>query len=157
MEESTKKTEVDVDTVSVSMTTRKELKKGEYIETIGRRKTSTARVRITPATKGSFMVNDKEMTDYFPTEALQSVANDSLTNSKLENQKFKITAMVKGGGPHSQAEAVRHGITKALIIADPLNKPSLKKAGMLTRDARVKERKKFGLKRARKAPQFSKR
>ncbi len=157
MEESTKKTEVDVDTVSVSMTTRKELKKGEYIETIGRRKTSTARVRITPATKGSFMVNDKEMTDYFPTEALQSVANDSLTNSKLENQKFKITAMVKGGGPHSQAEAVRHGIARALVDFDSELRATLKKLDFLKRDPRKKERKKFGLKGARRAPQWSKR
>ena len=158
MEELTNKTEeVEVDTVTASVVTRKELKKGEYIETIGRRKTSTARVRITPTTKGSFMVNDKDMAEYFPTDALQSIANDSIKNSKIEDTKFKITVLVKGGGPHSQAEAVRHGIARALVDFDSELRATLKKLDFLKRDPRKKERKKFGLKGARRAPQWSKR
>jgi len=130
--------------------------KNTYIETIGRRKTSSARVRITPASKTTFTINDLELDVHFPTKELQRVAREALTQAKVE-QKFKITVIAKGGGISSQAGAVRHGIARALIKYDETLRPSLKEAGMLKRDSRSKERRKFGLKKARKAPQWSKR
>jgi small subunit ribosomal protein S9 len=130
--------------------------KNTYIETIGRRKTSSARVRITPASKTTFTINDLELDVHFPTKELQRVAREALTQAKVE-QKFKITVIAKGGGISSQAGAVRHGIARALIKYDETLRSSLKEAGMLKRDSRSKERRKFGLKKARKAPQWSKR
>jgi small subunit ribosomal protein S9 len=127
-----------------------------YIETIGRRKTSSVRVRITPATKTSYLFNDKELEAYFPTKELQSIATDAIATSKIA-AKFKITAVLKGGGIHSQAEAFRHGVARALNVYDVQLRGVLKKAGFLKRDPRAKERRKFGLKKARKAPQWSKR
>jgi small subunit ribosomal protein S9 len=130
--------------------------KDKYIETIGRRKTSTARVRLTPATKSSFTINDKDIEVYFPTSALRLTANEALAHSKVE-QKFKITVLATGGGITSQSGAVRHGIARALIIYDETLRKALKEVGHLKRDPRSKERRKFGLKKARKAPQWSKR
>lgn len=127
-----------------------------YIETIGRRKTATARVRITPSTKSSFLVNDKEVNDYFQTSDLRGIVNSAFTKSEIAN-KYTITVHVSGSGIHSQAEAVRHGITRALVKEDESLRVSLKKLGFLKRDPRAKERKKFGLKKARKAPTWSKR
>jgi small subunit ribosomal protein S9 len=127
-----------------------------YIETIGRRKTASARVRMTPSTKTSFLFNDKELEVYFPTKELQSIVHDALTTSKIA-MKFKITAVLKGGGIHSQAEAFRHGVARGLNEYDIQLRGLLKKAGFLKRDPRAKERRKFGLKKARKAPQWSKR
>ena len=127
-----------------------------YIETIGRRKTATARVRITPSTKSSFLVNEKEINDYFQTSDLREIVNSAFTKSGLAN-KYAITVQVVGSGIHSQAEAVRHGITRALVKEDESLRASLKKLGFLKRDPRAKERKKFGLKKARKAPTWSKR
>ena len=128
----------------------------QYIETVGRRKTSTARVRLTAGGKGSFLVNDTDMATYFPTKELSKIAVDAL--SKIEDGKFDVTAKVSGGGSHSQAEAVRHGIARALVILDEEgNKIKMKTAGFLKRDPRAKERRKFGLKKARKSPQWSKR
>ena len=127
-----------------------------YIETIGRRKTATARVRITPSSKSSFLVNDKEINDYFQTSDLREIVNSAFTKSGLAN-KYAITVQVVGSGIHSQAEAVRHGITRALVKEDETLRSSLKKLGFLKRDPRAKERKKFGLKKARKAPTWSKR
>lgn len=127
-----------------------------YIETVGRRKTSAARVRITPSTKTSLVVNGREFEKYFPTDELQAAAKEALTKAKLV-QKFKITAVIKGGGSHSQAEAMRHGIARGLVEYDQELRKKLKKAGLLKRDPRAKERRKFGLKKARKAPQWSKR
>ena len=155
MEEVTNK--IEIDTNSESVLTRRELKSGEYIEAIGRRKTATARVRITPAGKNAFTVNGKALAAYFPTEALQTTAKDSLIRSKLENIKFNVSAVVKGGGVQAQAEAVRHGVARALLDFDSELRKTLKKLGFLKRDPRKKERKKFGLKKARKAPQWSKR
>ena len=155
MEEVTNK--IEIDAIQSSAVTRKELKDGEYIEAIGRRKTATARVRITPAGKNTFTVNSKALAVYFPTEALQSTAKDSLIKSKMENIKFNVSVMVKGGGAQAQAEAVRHGVARALLDFDPELRKTLKKLGFLKRDPRKKERKKFGLKGARKAPQWSKR
>ena len=127
-----------------------------YIETVGRRKTATARVRISPSTKNSFTFNDKALEVYFPTKDLQSIATEAITTSKVP-AKFTVTAVVKGGGIHGQAEAVRHGISRALNEYDVELRGVLKKAGFLKRDPRAKERRKFGLKKARQAPQWSKR
>lgn len=125
-----------------------------YIATVGRRKTSIASVRITPATKNSLTINDKDLNVYFPTAEMQSIALSALTKTP---EKFKITALLKGGGIHSQVEALRHGIARALIIHDTQLRKALKVEGYLKRDPRAKERRKFGLKKARKAPAWSKR
>jgi len=127
-----------------------------YIETVGRRKTAIARVRITEAGKSSFIINDKDIQEFFPTDELQKVSRDAITESKLP-QKFKVTVVVKGGGMAGQADAIRHGLSRALIELDPTLRKSLKALGFLKRDPRAKERRKFGLKKARKAPQWSKR
>jgi small subunit ribosomal protein S9 len=128
----------------------------KYIETVGRRKTSIARARLTPATKTSFSINDKPVDDYFKVAEQRAIVMDAMATSKIE-QKFDVTIMVKGGGVNSQAEAIRHAIARALITFDMTLRKDLKKAGYLKRDPRAKERRKFGLKTARKAPQWSKR
>ncbi len=128
----------------------------KYIEAVGRRKTSTARVRMTEASKASFVVNDKEIEKYFMTADLKNTVEEPFTKVKLDS-KYDITVRVSGGGIHSQAEAVRHGISRILVEMDLENRPKLKKSGFLKRDPRMKERRKFGLKKARKAPQWSKR
>lgn len=129
---------------------------GRYIEAIGRRKTATARVRITEGAKEGISINGKSLEVYFPTDELQSIVNTVISKSKIP-VKFNITVVVKGGGVHSQAESVRHGISRALVIHSEESRPRLKKLGLLKRDPRSKERRKFGLKKARKAPQWSKR
>ncbi len=129
----------------------------KYIETVGRRKTAVARVRITPASKMSYDINGKTVEQYFPTKELQTTAVESFGTSKLSETKFKITVVAKGGGISGQAEAIRHGIARALIEYDKELRGKLKKAGLLKRDPRAKERRKFGLKKARKSPQWSKR
>jgi len=133
-----------------------EKNKDRYIETVGRRKTSVARVRILEASKQSLEINDKDVATYFPTAELQSIVEAVWKEAKTP-AKFKITILVKGGGIHSQAEAVRHGIARALNDYDGELRKDLKKAGFLKRDPRSKERRKFGLKKARKSPQWSKR
>lgn len=131
--------------------------KKEYFEAIGRRKTSSARVRITPSTKESIIINGKELGDYFKTAELKQITKEAFETVKSKKH-FSTTVVVKGGGVHSQAEAVRHGISRALLLWDTEEtKAELKKAGFLKRDPRAKERRKFGLKKARKAPQWSKR
>lgn len=127
-----------------------------YIEAIGRRKTSTARVRITEGSKEGITINGKSLAVYFPTAELQSIVNTATSKSKIP-AKFNITVVVKGGGVHSQAESVRHGIARALVAYSEESRPRLKKLGFLKRDPRSKERRKFGLKKARKASQWSKR
>ena len=127
-----------------------------YTEKIGRRKTSTCRVRLTPATKSSFTVNGKDVKEYFKTVALMKVVNDAMT-LVAPDQKYEVTVMVNGGGIHSQAEAVRHGLARYFAELNEDSKTKLKKEGYLKRDPRSKERRKFGLKKARKAPQWSKR
>ncbi len=128
----------------------------KYIETVGRRKTSIARVRITEASKNSVLVNERAFEEYFPTKELQNTVKEAQKEAKLE-QKFKITVHVKSGGISSQAGAVRHGIARALVAWDENLRKAMKAPGFLKRDARMKERRKFGLKKARKAPQWSKR
>jgi len=121
----------------------------------GRRKTSVAKVWLIPG-KGKITVNDKDMDKYFPLETLKIIVKQPLTLTDTLG-KFDVVAKVQGGGYTGQAGAVRHGIARALLLADPTLKPVLKKAGYLTRDPRMVERKKYGLKKARRAPQFSKR
>ncbi len=130
--------------------------KNRYIEAVGRRKTATARVRITPAAKTSFVVNDKDVKEYFVTEELQMIAQEAISKSEV-GEKFAVSVHVLGGGIHAQAEAVRHGISRTLVMRDEELKNKLKKLGFLKRDSRQVERKKFGLKKARKAPTWSKR
>ena len=127
-----------------------------YIEATGRRKTSTARARMTPAGKASLMVNGKKYEEYFPTEAQRRNVQAPLALETLE-QKFAVTVVVKGGGIHSQSEAVRHSIARALTKYSAELRTPLKKEGYLRRDPRMKERRKFGLKKARRAAQWSKR
>ena len=130
--------------------------KDRYIETIGRRKTATARVRLTKASQGSITIKDKEFKKYFPTAELQNIILEVYTTGP-STDKFKVTVVIKGGGIHSQAEALRHGIARALVEYNQESRKDIKKAGFLKRDPRMKERKKFGLKKARRAPQWSKR
>ena len=122
---------------------------------IGRRKKSVAKVTLTPG-KGNIVVNGKDVKDYMPYETL---VMDLVQPLELVNEKdkFDVNITVKGGGFSGQTGAIRLGITRALMLANGENRPTLKSAGMVTRDARIKERKKYGLKKARRAPQFSKR
>ncbi|WP_059174153.1 30S ribosomal protein S9 [Bacillus sp. FJAT-27445] len=126
----------------------------QYIGT-GRRKSSVARVRLVPG-NGQILINDREITSYIPFEALREVVKQPLVATETLGN-YNILVNVKGGGYTGQAGAIRHGIARALLQADPEFRPTLKRAGLLTRDARMKERKKYGLKGARRAPQFSKR
>lgn len=139
------------------MMEKKETKKtsGVYIEAIGRRKTSVARVRFFAKTDGGIVVNNKKLSEYFPTDELRSIAESPIKKAKIG--KYEITAILSGGGIHSQAEALRHGISRALVESNPELRGELKPEGFLMRDSRMKERRKFGLKKARKAPQWSKR
>ncbi|TKC14309.1 30S ribosomal protein S9 [Robertmurraya kyonggiensis] len=126
----------------------------QYIGT-GRRKSSVARVRLVPGS-GKITINDRDVTDYIPFEALREVVKQPL-NATETLGSYDVLVNVKGGGYTGQAGAIRHGIARALLQVDPEYRPTLKRAGLLTRDARMKERKKYGLKGARRAPQFSKR
>lgn len=125
-----------------------------YLAT-GRRKSSVARVMLTPG-KGSIKVNERSLEEYFPRPYLQTIAKQALTQAGYEGN-VDVRVRVHGGGISGQASAVRHGIARALLEIDPALRPELKRRGMLTRDSRVKERRKAGLKKARKRPQFSKR
>lgn len=128
----------------------------EYYEAVGRRKAATARVRLFPAGDGSITVNDKPLRDYFVREVDVLHLNEPFDVTATENH-FNVSVKVKGGGVTGQAGAVRLGIARALLKVDPEFRSILRRGGFLTRDARVKERKKPGLKRARKAPQYTKR
>ncbi|MCX6752305.1 MAG: 30S ribosomal protein S9 [Candidatus Nomurabacteria bacterium] len=131
----------------------------KYIEAIGRRKTSTARVRILESSKANFVVNEKDAKEYFKTEGERRLILDPMVKGLPtgSGKKWSVEVHVKGGGVHSQAEAIRHGLSRALAIFNPETRGSLKDLGFLKRDPRAKERRKFGLKKARKAPQWSKR
>lgn len=122
---------------------------------IGRRKRSVAKVTLTPG-KGNITVNGKDVKDYMPYETLVIDLTQPLTLVDSKD-KYDINVVVKGGGFSGQTGAIRLGITRALMLANQENRPVLKANGMVTRDARIKERKKYGLKKARRAPQFSKR
>ncbi|MCI8435367.1 MAG: 30S ribosomal protein S9 [Clostridia bacterium] len=122
----------------------------------GRRKKAIARVRLIPGGAGNVTINKRTMDEYFGLDTLKLIVNQPLVETGSVG-KYDVVVNVKGGGFTGQAGAIRHGIARALVEADPMNKPALKKAGFLSRDSRMKERKKYGLKKARKAPQFSKR
>lgn len=121
----------------------------------GRRKSSVARVYLVPG-KGDIIVNKRSLDDYFGLETMKVIVNQPLVLTET-GARFDVLVTVKGGGFTGQAGAIRHGISRALLEADIEYRPALKKAGYLTRDPRMKERKKYGLKGARRAPQFSKR
>ena len=126
-----------------------------YFYGTGRRKSSVARVRVYAGT-GKITINDRDIDDYFGLETLKLIVRQPLTTTDT-TEKFDIVCRVAGGGVTGQAGAIRHGIARALLQYDENLRPALKKAGFLTRDPRMKERKKYGLKGARRAPQFSKR
>lgn len=121
----------------------------------GRRKTAVARVRLVPGT-GKIIINNRELTEYFGRPTLQLVVRSPLQVAGVEG-KYDVIARVHGGGLSGQAGAIRHGIARSLLFVDEQFRKPLKVAGLLTRDPRMKERRKYGLKKARKAPQFSKR
>ena len=126
-----------------------------YYYGTGRRKSSVARVRVYPGT-GKITINDRDIDNYFGLETLKLIVRQPLALTETAD-KFDVIVTVRGGGFTGQAGAIRHGISRALLQADADYRPALKKAGFLTRDPRMKERKKYGLKGARRAPQFSKR
>ena len=126
-----------------------------YFYGTGRRKKSVARVRIVPGT-GVITINGRDIDDYFGLETLKLIVNQPFAVTGTEG-KFDIIARVSGGGVSGQAGAIRHGISRALVTLNPEYRAALKSAGFMTRDPRMKERKKYGLKAARRAPQFSKR
>jgi small subunit ribosomal protein S9 len=128
---------------------------GKYYYANGKRKSSVARVRLYKG-EGEITINGKPIGKFCQTKLLEETIKYPLKLTGALN-RFNVTVLVTGGGVNSQAEAIRHGISKALSISDPLLRPTIKQQGLLTRDSRVKERKKFGLKRARRGPQFSKR
>lgn len=130
-------------------------KKERYFEAVGRRKTAVARVRLFTR-PGNFLINDKLYTDYFPTINLQKIVEDALQKMKLSD-RFKVTVKLSGGGMHAQAEALRLGLARCLTKFNPDFRKRLKRAQFLRRDPRMKERKKPGLKKARRAPQWKKR
>lgn|SRR5690606_37605588 len=121
----------------------------------GRRKKSVARVRLVPG-DGKIIINSRDINDYFDLETLKLIVKQPLQLTETEG-RYDVLVNVQGGGYTGQAGAIRHGIARALLQADPEYRPALKSAGFLTRDPRMKERKKYGLKAARRAPQFSKR
>lgn len=139
---------------------RKETKR--YFEAVGRRKRAVARVRVftanpkDSAVEGNFTVNDKNIKDYFTVPFLRELALESLNKLRAADH-FRVSVKAQGGGINAQAEAIRLGIARALIKFDPNFRRKLKKSGLLRRDPREKERRKYGLKKARRAPQFSKR
>ena len=126
-----------------------------YFYGTGRRKSSVARVRLYPGT-GKITINNRDVDDYFGLETLKLIINQPFGVTNTQG-KFDIVANVNGGGISGQAGAIRHGVARALLLVDENYRPLLKKAGLLTRDPRMKERKKYGLKAARRASQFSKR
>ena len=130
--------------------------KKPYLYGTGRRKSSVARVHLFPGGTGAITINGRDIDDYFGLETLKYIVRQPL-NATETNGKVDITATVKGGGVTGQAGAIRHGVARALLLVDESYRQTLKNAGFLTRDPRMKERKKYGLKAARRAPQFSKR
>ena len=127
-----------------------------YYETVGRRKTAIARIRLSVSSKPDFVVNAKPFEHYIQDSECQAIAKEALEKGSPD-KSFEVSARVQGGGPHAQAEAIRQGIARALVKMDPELRANLKVLGFLTRDPRMRERKKFGLKRARRARQWRKR
>ena len=127
----------------------------KFIYATGKRKSAIARVRITPGT-GKVTINKKDLNEFYSLETLKAIVLKPFTVANMM-EKYDVIATVKGGGYSAQAGAIAHGISRALATIDLDTRTALKKDGLLTRDSRVKERRKYGLKKARKAPQFSKR
>ena len=138
------------------MATKKVLKKKVQYWGTGRRKKAIARVRVIPGGEGNIVINKRSIDDYFGLETLKYIVRQPLVLTG-NAEKYDVAVNVKGGGPSGQAGAIRHGVARALVKADETLRPALKAAGFMTRDPRMKERKKYGLHKARKAPQFSKR
>ena len=130
--------------------------KKKYFYGTGRRKSSVARVRVYENGNGSIIINGRDINDYFGLETLKLIVNQPLVTTNMVG-KVDVVVTVAGGGVSGQAGAIRHGISRALLLVNGEFRPTLKAAGFLTRDPRMKERKKYGLKAARRAPQFSKR
>jgi small subunit ribosomal protein S9 len=128
--------------------------KNEYTEAVGRRKTASARVRISEAKSASMTVNGKTAQEYFP---LEQMVKTAFAPMQLLGATYAVSAKVQGGGHKAQADAIRHGLSRAMTMLVPEQRKELKVRGFLKRDPRAKERKKFGLKAARRAPQWSKR
>ncbi len=128
----------------------------QYFYGTGRRKSAIAKVRLYPDSGTAIIVNGKPMEEYFNWLPWQSTVREPFVTSETVG-RFRVMAQVIGGGVNAQAEAIRHGISRALVVSDPNLKPPLRRAGFITRDPRVKESKKYGLKRARRAPQYTKR
>jgi len=161
----TEKTEIGVSEVGALSEVEKNDRPEKYYEAIGRRKESTARVRVLTKkstdsqpfeNKGIISVNDKPYYEYFNNDSLQEVVDAPLKKLKSLN-RFKATVKVSGGGQRGQADAIKFGLSRALVLFDPNFAKKLRKAGYLTRDSREKERRKYGLKKARKSPAWSKR
>jgi small subunit ribosomal protein S9 len=131
-------------------------KSTKYFESVGRRKAASARVRLHKSGRSDWEINDKKASDYFPGARFLKVIETPL-NGATTSDKFKVTIKVSGSGHTAQAEAIRLGVARALLKYSPDDRTRLKKAGLLTRDSRIVERKKFGLKKARRAPQWTKR
>ena len=127
-----------------------------YYYGTGKRKTSIAKIRLFPDEGGTILVNGKPMDEYFNWKPWQGIITEPLRLTETVN-RFQVAVRVQGGGVNSQAEAIRHGIARALVVYDETLKAGLRRAGFITRDARIKESKKYGLKRARRAPQYTKR
>lgn len=138
------------------MATKKTAKKKIQFWGTGRRKKAVARVRLIPGGEGAITINKRDITEYFPQDTLKVIVKQPLVLTDTSD-KYDVFVNVSGGGYTGQAGAIRHGIARALIVAEPELRGAVKKAGYLTRDPRSKERKKYGLKKARRAPQFSKR
>jgi small subunit ribosomal protein S9 len=128
----------------------------EYFYGTGKRKTSIAKVRLYLDDGGPVLVNGKPIEEYFNWEPWRTIVLEAFRVTETTN-RFRVIALAQGGGVHSQAEAIRHGIARALVVFDQNLKPALRRSGLMTRDARIKESKKYGLKRARRAPQYTKR
>lgn len=135
---------------------KKVIKKKTQFWGTGRRKKAIARVRVIPGGEGNIVINKRSIDEYFGLETLKFIVRQPLELTG-NIDKYDVAVNVRGGGTSGQAGAIRHGISRALCLADETTRPALKAAGFLTRDPRMKERKKYGLHKARKAPQFSKR
>ncbi|GAA3200723.1 30S ribosomal protein S9 [Dactylosporangium siamense] len=144
-----------VETTATAKVPTRSRRAGQPIQTVGRRKEAIVRVRLVPGT-GKFLLNGRELENYFPSKVHQQSVKEPLVIVEKVDQ-FDVFANLRGGGTTGQAGGLRLAIARALIENDPDDRPALKKAGFLTRDARATERKKYGLKKARKAPQYSKR
>ena len=138
------------------MTTSQETAHDNYYYGTGKRKTAIAQVRLYPGGQGQDQVNGKPLDQVFPWPIWQQTLREPLRATDTQS-RFTLSVKVKGGGVSSQADAIRHGIARALVVYDETLKPTLRHRGFLTRDARIKESKKYGLKRARRAPQYTKR